>query len=113
MPSSVIDRYQDGRRLIEGPREVIPPALEPGQSCIALYERRLALLRHMDDYKPAYWDDPRNQAAVLIGTIWAPSFYFLSYSAINAHLDATNDTDPRAELDALRYASAQQRCFQK
>lgn len=109
----LIDRYHDGRRLLEGPRQTATPAVAPGQSCIALYERRLELLRNMNDYKPAYWDDPRNQAAVFIGTIWTPAFYFLGYSAISAQLDSLNDIDPQVELDALRFASAEQRCFEK
>lgn len=109
----VVDRYHDGRRLIEGPREITPPLIEPDQSCVELYQRRLTLLRRLHDYQPAYWDDPRNQAAVFLGAIWTPAFYFLGYTAVNARLDEIDDIDPRAELDALRYASARARCFEK
>ena len=109
----VVDRYHDGRRLIEGPRVATPPVIDPNQSCVALYQRRLVLLQQMHDYKPAYWDDPRNQAAVFLGTIWTPAFSFLGYSAITAQLDELNEIDPQTELDALRHVSAQQRCFEK
>jgi hypothetical protein len=105
--------YRDVRLLIEGPREIPLPFVDPGRSCIDLYQRRVTLMHQMHDYKPAYWDDPRNQAAVFLGTIWTPTFYFLGYSAISAHLDELSDTNPQAELDALSQASAQQRCFEK
>jgi len=109
----VVDRYLDGRRLIEGPTVATPPVIEPNQGCVALYQRRLVLLQQMHDYKPAYWDDPRNQAAVFLGTIWTPAFYFLGHSALTAQLDELSEIDPQTELDALRHASAQQRCFEK
>jgi hypothetical protein len=109
----LIARYQDGRRLIEGPRETAPPPIAPNQSCAVLYQRRLNLLRQLNDYKPAYWDDRRNQAAFFVGTIWTPAFYFLNYTAVTARLDELDNVDPRVELDALRYASAQQRCFER
>jgi hypothetical protein len=109
----VVDRYHDGQRLIEGPTVATPPVIEPNQSCAALYQRRLVLLQQMHDYKPAYWDDPRNQAAVFLGAIWTPAFYFLGYSAITAQLDKLNEIDPQTELDALRHVSAQLRCFEK
>ncbi|MFT4583953.1 MAG: hypothetical protein ACI915_001702 [Gammaproteobacteria bacterium] len=106
-------RYHDARRLIEGPRETVPATIPSGLSCIELYERRLDLLRQTDHHKPNYWDDPRNQAATFIGTIWTPAFYFLGYSAITAHLDELNIEEPQSTLNALRRASATQRCFEK
>ncbi|MDA0824538.1 MAG: hypothetical protein O3C28_19265 [Proteobacteria bacterium] len=106
-------RYRDGQRLIEGPREPAPATIPAGLSCIELYERRLELIRQSDDYKPSYWDDPRIQAAAFIGTIWTPAFYFLGYSAITAHLDELHTTDSRPNLNAIRRASATQRCFEK
>lgn len=108
-----LDRFKDGQRLVTGPSEIPLPAINPDTSCIDLYERRITLRRHLHDYKPPYWDDPRNQAAVFIGTIWAPAFYFLGYSAINAHLEQLDDLAPQTELEALSRASAQQRCFEK
>ena len=62
---------------------------------------------------PPYWDDQRNQTAIFLDAIWTPALYFLSYSAITAHLDQINDIGPMAELEALSRASAQRRCFEK
>lgn len=106
-------RILDIKKLIGGPNGHPAPAIAPYQSCQQLYTRRLQLLPKTLDYKPAYWDDPRNQVAVFLGTMYAPAFYFLSYTGITAYLDAAHQIDPRIELDALRHASAQQRCFIK
>ena len=107
------DRYNDARTLLNGPQESTPPAIDPAAGCVALYERRVSLQRAMTDRNPVYWDDPRNQAAVFIGTVWTPAFYFLGYSAVTGHLDSLSDTDPQSEIDALRRASAALRCFEK
>lgn len=104
-------RIQDIKKLIGGPNGRPAPVIAPYQSCQQLYARRLQLLPQTLDYKPAYWDDPRNRVAVFLGTMFAPAFYFLSYTGISSYLDAARQIDPRIELDALRHASAQQRCF--
>lgn len=106
-------RILDIKKLIGGPNGHPAPAIAPYQSCQQLYARRLQLLPKTLDYKPAYWDDPRNQVAVFLGTMFAPAFYFLSYTGVTSYLDAAHQIDPRIELDALRHASAQQRCFIK
>ncbi len=107
------DRYNDARTLINGPQLRPAPPIDPAAGCVALYERRMALQRTMNDRNPAYWDDPRNQAAVFLGTVWTPAFYFLGYSAVNGHLDELSADDPQAEIDALRQASAALRCFER
>ena len=89
-----LDRVNDGQRLVLGPSEIPLPVIDPNASCIELYQRRIKLWHRVHDYKPAYWNDPRNQAAVFIGTLWTPAFYFFGYSAVTAHLDQLNDVDP-------------------
>lgn len=104
-------RLDDIKNLIGGPNGHPAPHIAPHQTCQQLYRRRLQLLPQTLDYKPAYWDDPRNKVAVFLGTVFAPAFYFLTYSAFSSYLDEARQIDPRIELDALRQASAQQRCF--
>ena len=104
-------RLNDLKKLIKGPNGQPAPHIEPFQTCQQLYYRRLEILPRTLNYKPDYWDDPRNRVAVFLGTMFAPAFYFLGYTGVSAYLDAANQIDPRIELDALRHASAQQRCF--
>jgi len=105
------DRAADGQRLLLGP--TAPPVTPPpaALSCSELYERRVALMRTQLDYQPPYTDDPRNRAAVFIGTIFTPGFYFLPFSAIQDYVGADRKVRTEHELDALRYASAAQQCY--
>lgn len=107
----VRERVDDGRHMLLGPTApvVTPPA--PELDCSVLYARRIALMQQQLDYRPAWSDDPRNQAAVFIGTIFTPAFYFLPFSGIQDYVDG--DRKPRAEreIDALRAAAAARQCY--
>lgn len=107
------DRARDALRLLEGPQPPAPRTAPRDLSCTELYERRVTLMRQTRDYRPGYWDDPRNKAAIFIGTIYNPAFYFLAYSGITEYLETARGTadDIRTELDSLRYASAYKQCF--
>jgi hypothetical protein len=105
------DRLRDGQRLVLGPS---PPRVAPvpaNQTCAELYAQRLALMQTQVDYKPAFTDDPRNRAAIFVGTLFPPAFFYLAFSGIQAYGDANDDAATQAQLDALRYASATQQCF--
>jgi len=105
------DRARDGERMLLGPTApvVTPPA--PELDCAALYARRVALMQHQLDYRPAWSDDPRNQAAVFIGTIFTPGFYFLPFSGIQDYVDGDRKVRAERELDALRTAAAARQCY--
>ncbi len=104
------ERARDGQRLLLGPTapEVSPPPA--GLGCAELYARRVALMREQLDYRPPYTDDPRNQAAVFIGTIFTPGFYFLPFSGIQDYLDGERKLRTERELDTLRAAAASRQC---
>ncbi|MCB1748774.1 MAG: hypothetical protein H6977_02995 [Gammaproteobacteria bacterium] len=105
-------RLADAGDLLTGPgRPQLPSVAE--QDCAALYERRLALFHAGLDRAPAFWDEPRHVAAVVIGTMWTPAFYFLPYRAVAA---TTAERGRHAELDeltALRRAAARAHCFER
>lgn len=105
------DRIGDGRRLLLGPSAPRVPPVSPQATCADLYAERLRLMQSQLDYKPAYTDDPRNRAAVFIGTIFTPAFYYLAFSGIQAYGEANDGAAAQGRLDALRYASAAQQCF--
>jgi len=104
-------RAHDGEHLLLGPRvpRVTPPLEE--LDCAALYARRVALMQHQLDYRPPWSDDPRNQAAVFIGTIFTPGFYFLPFSGIQDYVDGDRKVRAERELDALRAAAAARQCY--
>jgi len=107
----VYDRLGDGRHMIFGPAAPQVPPVDPARTCADLYTERLRLLQAQYHYKPAYTDDPRNRAAVFIGTIFTPAFYYLAFSGIQAYNEAADDAAIQGRIDALRYASAEQMCF--
>ncbi len=105
------DRYQDTRDILLGPRLSPNSGAAIGLSCHELYERRVALWRATQDYAPKYFDDPRNKAAVILGSIFTPAYYYLPYSALSSYLKSVRKGRHYAEIETLRDASAQQDCF--
>ncbi len=105
------DRVDDIGRMLEGPARPAVPAVPPVLSCNELYERKLALQRAQLGVRPAYGDDPRNAVAMAVGTINPWGFAFLPLSGMQSYLESARSGQLDAELDALRFASARQRCF--
>ncbi|MEQ8659976.1 MAG: hypothetical protein RLW62_04105 [Gammaproteobacteria bacterium] len=106
------ERAHDVHALLLGPVAPQPPAVGEGD-CATLYARRLALLREDLDHRPSFWRDPRHAAAVFTGAVWTPAFYYLPYRAVSAVAAEGRDARRAAELDALRMASAEARCFER
>ena len=105
------DRFRDARNFLLGPAR--PAAASPTTlDCRTLYTQRVALTRDRLDYRVNFWDDPRNRAAVFIGSAWSGAFYYLPYSALAAYSSSIPGPQTQAEIDALRAASARQRCFE-
>jgi hypothetical protein len=82
-------------------------------SCDDLYRMRTELLRRTYHYVPPYLDDPRNVAAIAVGTIVTPAFYYLPYTAVQGYLRGRQAVAVDAELSALRQASATKDCFSR
>ncbi len=98
-------------RALFGPEVPAIPSDLDKLSCGQLYAQRIALMRYMDDYAPAYWDDPRNGSAVALGTLYTPVFYYLGYTAVAGYQRTRQSVVMDAQLSALRQASARQDCF--
>ena len=105
-------RVADGRTLLDGGYRPIHQPAPTELSCHELYNRRMALASQAHGYRPPYTDQPRNIGAAFIGTLFTPGFYYLGYSALENHLTDRRRRGASAELDALRRASATQRCFE-
>ena len=109
----VRDRGNDARELTLGtpaPQSVTPTDLD----CTELYNRRIALMRRQVDYGPTdYFSDPRVGASVFIGAVWTPGFYYLPFHALQRFQKDQHRPQQQADIDALRTASAAQRCFER
>ena len=106
------DRVRDAHDLLVGPKR--PSAMSPMDlDCRELYARRVGLIQERLDYRSTFWDDPRNGTSVFLGAIWTPAFYYLAYNALATYTEANAGPQRQAEIDALRVASARQRCFER
>ena len=105
-------RARDARDLTLGqaaPQIVMPTDLD----CTTLYNRRVALMRGQVDSAPTdYFDDPRSGAATFLGAVWTPAFYYLPFRTLQRFQDQQRRPQVQADIDALRAASAAQRCFE-
>lgn len=106
-----LDRARDTRRLILGPQQPAVAPVPERETCESLYTRRLALMRAQLNYKPSFYQDPRNTLAVAIGAVFEPGYYVLAYTGLSGYLDKLAKNEMSAEIDALRYASAERHCF--
>lgn len=108
------NRATEAHDLLVGPPP--RPAVEVPRDldCQALYRRRVALMQEQAfANKGPFWDDPRNRAAMYIGTAWTPAFAYLPVRAITDFYTAEHAPQRQAEVDALRDQSASQRCFER
>lgn len=106
-------RGADARDLLLGTPQ--PHVAAPTtQDCAALYQQRVALMRQQLNPGPTdFYSDPRAGAALFTGSVWSPGFYYLPFRALQNYRDQTRRPQREAELDALRAASAEQRCFER
>ena len=102
----------DARELTLGtpaPQSIAPTDID----CTELYHRRIALMRRQVDYGPTdYFSDPRVGASLFIGAVWTPGFYYLPFHALQRFQKEQHRPQQQADIDALRTASAAQRCFE-
>lgn len=106
-------RFDDARQLVNGARPPAVPAISPELDCRALYQQRVALSRDQLNYRPSFWEDPRSQTGVFLGAVWTPAFYYLPYRAFTDYRANAKAPQVQADIDALRAASAQLRCFER
>lgn len=106
-------RGADARDLLLGTpraRAIAPTGLD----CDQLYQQRVALMHDRLDPGPTdYYSDPRVGAASFVGAVWTPGFYYLPFRALQNFRDQSRRPQREAELDALRQASAAQRCYER
>jgi hypothetical protein len=105
-------RGADARELLLGPTQ--PEAAIPGgMDCADLYLQRMALTRAGLDHRPTFWEDRRHPAAIFVGAIWTPGFYYLPFRAVTDLVEDSRAPQREADLEALRARSALLRCYER
>ena len=97
-------------------RQPVSPTPFPGEaskSCAEL-EREIARLTPLTySYKPGFYDNPYQSAAVIAGTISAPGYYI--YSVFDYLLDYRESSrifSAQGQLERLRHLKADKHCFE-
>ena len=108
------ERAGEARDLLFGPPRQSAVTVPTGLDCNLLYQRRVTLMQQQaSSSRPAFWDDPRNRASLLIGTVWTPALAYLPLRAVTDFYTAEHAPRDQFELDALRTQAAAQRCFER
>ncbi|MCC7412599.1 MAG: hypothetical protein IT495_13350 [Gammaproteobacteria bacterium] len=94
-----------------GPQVAVVTPDDLARSCEELYYERTVLMQRTNSFAPAYYDDPRNQAAAFLGTVFTPMYYLMGYTAFESYYDSRRVEAVNRRLDALRQVSAQKDCF--
>jgi hypothetical protein len=96
--------------FVVGPRYHEWPA--PATSdCAQIYEEIVRLTPYTYNYKPDFYDDPRNAALGLLGLVYPQAFYVWGYTALDNYSEGRTIADTRMHIDSLRRASARQDCW--
>jgi hypothetical protein len=79
--------------------------------CAQIYEEIVRLTPYTYNYKPDFYDDPRNAALGMLGLVYPEAFYVWGYTALDNYSEGRTIADTRMHIDSLRRASAQQDCW--
>lgn len=79
--------------------------------CPQIYEEIVRLTPYTYNYKPDFYDDPRNAALGLLGLVYPQAFYVWGYTALDNYSEGRTIADTRMHIDSLRRASARQDCW--
>jgi hypothetical protein len=100
----------NARAFMTGPDYAIP-ATPADLTCEQIYERIVQLTPQTYNYRPAFWEDPRNGALVALSWVFTPSYYLLAYSGVAYHGEQQSIGGVNRQIDALRRASARKDCW--
>jgi len=97
-------------------RQPVSPAPFPGEEAMSCFEleREIANIIPLTySYKPGFYENPYQGAAVMAGTIYSPAYYL--YSVYDYYLDYRENSRiiPTEErLERLRHLKAEKHCFE-
>lgn len=94
---------------------VVPTPTEEDRtkSCYALEHEMAALVPKTYSYKPDFYNDPYQGAAVWIGTtIFMPAYALSGYSGYRQYRENARIISAEERIALLRHLKAQNRCFE-
>lgn len=92
-----------------GPRYIEFPT--PNGTCAQIYDEMVRLMPRTYNYKPEFYEDPRNAALGMLGFVFTPVFYGWAYTALDNYSEGRQIDNANMRIDALRRAAAQQDCW--
>lgn len=97
-------------------RQPASPTPYPGEelmSCIELEQEMAQLTPLTYSYKPGFYENPYQGAAVMAGTLSAPVFYlYAAYDYLLDYRESSRILPTQDRLERLRHLKAQKHCFE-
>lgn len=93
-----------------------PPELQlktTDLSCFELDDRLTRLTPKTYSEAPEFYSDPRNGAAVWVGTLWTPAWAYLGYAGLRQEYRESRMAAAHAEMDQLRQLKARRHCYER
>jgi len=100
-------------QLFRTPTAPLIDSRDPTLSCVQLEREMVALTPLTYSYKPGFYDNPYQGAAMILGTVGSPYFYL--YSAYDYYLDYREKArviPARQRIETLRRLKADKHCFE-
>ncbi len=110
-PGALVQARAALTAIPDGPAVALVQPQDLARSCEELYYERVVLTQRARAFAPAFYDDPRNQAAVFLGSVATPLYYLWGYTAVESYYDARRVEAVNRRLDVLRQLSARKDCF--
>ncbi|TVO67709.1 hypothetical protein [Sedimenticola selenatireducens] len=90
-----------------------PSAEDRTKNCYALEHEMAALVPKTYSYKPDFYNDPYQGAAVWIGTtLFMPAYALSGYSGYRQYTENARMISAEERIALLRHLKAQNRCFE-
>ncbi|MFO1436476.1 MAG: hypothetical protein U1F34_09075 [Gammaproteobacteria bacterium] len=83
----------------------------PQQSCTQIYDELVRLTPRTYNYKPSFYDDPRNEALGMLGFVFTPAFYGWAVTSLDEYSEGSRIRNTGMRINSLRYAAAKQDCW--
>ncbi len=91
--------------------QVQPQVPDWQRTCADLYNEYVYLLPASYDTRKDFWDNPLNQLAGAVGTIFPPAFAVWGYTGAQKYMAGRDIDRTNQRITALQQTLAQKQCF--